>query len=136
MPEGDLSKLFDECVKISLYVNPPKIGELRATVAKAEAAARTKGFPFKGVFTEAGIYTANAANVSKLLGVKDLCSIIGCTPEDVLAVGDGDNDAEMLAGCGIGCAVANGTDAAKEAASMIVAACDKEGFADAVYSVL
>ena len=136
LPESDLRRFFNECVKISLYVNPPKIGELHAAVEHAEASARANGFPFKGVFTEAGIYTANAGSVSKLLGVNDLCQIVGCTPEDVLAVGDGDNDADMLAGCGIGCAVANGTKAAKEAASMVVAACDKEGFADAVYSVL
>ena len=136
LSEDEIRKLYAECVKISLYVNAPKIGELHAAVEHAEAAARANGFSFKGVFTEAGIYTANAAEVSKFLGVKDLCIIIGCTPEDVLAVGDGDNDAEMLSCCGIGCAVANGTEAAKEAASMVVAACDKEGFADAVYSVL
>ena len=136
LPENEIRKLYAECVKISLYVNNPKIGKLHAAVEHAEAAARAQGFPFKGVFTEAGIYTANAAEVSKFLGVKDLCKIIGCTPEDVLAVGDGDNDAEMLSCCGIGCAVSNGTEAAKEAASTVVAACEKEGFADAVYSVL
>ena len=135
-PESELRALFDECVKISAYVTDEKVPLLRAAVDRAVTAARAHGYSFKGVFTEAGIYTANAAEVSKFLGVKDLCKLIGCTPEDVLAVGDGDNDAEMLSGCGIGCAVANGTDAAKEAASMVVAACDKEGFADAVYSVL
>ena len=136
MPENELRALFGECIKITVYVTDAKVPKLRAAVAKAEERLRSQGIVFKGVFTEAGIYTANAADVSKFMGVKDLCEIIGCAPEDVLAVGDGDNDAEMLAGCGIGCAVANGTKAAKEAASMVVAACDQEGFADAVYSVL
>ncbi len=135
-PENEYRALFDECIKITVYVTDAKVPKLRASVAKAEAAARSHGLAFKGVFTEAGIYTANAADVSKFMGVKDLCEIIGCTPEDVLAVGDGDNDVEMLAGCGIGCAVSNGTAAAKDAASKVVAACDREGFAEAVYSVL
>ncbi len=134
--KSELRTLFNDCVKITVYVKDAKVPMLRAAVARAEAMVREHGCPFKGVFTEAGIYTANAFDVSKFMGVKDLCKIIGCAPEDVLAIGDGDNDAEMLAGCGIGCAVANGTPAAKEAASVIVAACDKEGFADAVYSVL
>ena len=134
--ESELRELQDQFVKISAYVTDDKVPMLHAAVDKAEALVRSNGGSFKGVFTEAGIYSATAFGVSKFLGVKDLCKIHNCSPEDVLAIGDGDNDAEMLAGCGIGCAVANGTAAAKEAASMVVAACDKEGFADAVYSVL
>jgi len=42
----------------------------------------------------------------------------------------------MLAACGLGCAVANATPAAKEAASCMVASCDNAGFAEAVCKVL
>ncbi len=65
-----------------------------------------------------------------------LSHIVGCTLDDVLAIGDGDNDAAMLSGCGLGCAVANATPAAKEAASHVVASCDDAGFAEAVFMVL
>ena len=45
----------------------------------------------------------------------------GIRMEDVMAVGDGDNDAAMLAGAGIGVAVANASAKAKEAAAYVAA---------------
>ena len=136
LSENELRKLFGEAVKMALYVDENHIPMLRAGVERAHNAAKAANYPVGGFFTEAGIYTLNADGVDKLGGIRDLCNVVGCTLEDVLAIGDGDNDAGMLRACGYGCAVANATPAAKEAASCIVASCENAGFAEAVEAVL
>ena len=136
IPDSEIRKLFGTSVKQTLYVMEEDIPKLRAGVERARAAANAAHYPYVGFYTEDGIFTINAAGVDKLGGIRDLCHVIGCTLEDVLAIGDGDNDAGMLGACGIGCAVANATPAAKEAASTIVASCDNAGFAEAVFSVI
>lgn len=132
----ELRALFPTCVKETLYVEEARIPAFRAAVERARRTATIANLTFGGFYTEAGIFTLNAAGVDKLGGVKDLCRVVGCTLDDVLAIGDGDNDAAMLAACGVGCAVANATPAAKKAASSIVASCDDAGFAEAVFMTL
>ena len=56
----------------------------------------------------------------------------GIRMEDVMAVGDGDNDAAMLAGAGIGVAVANASAKAKEAAAYVAAGARGAGVVEAV----
>ena len=135
LPAKELRALFTTCVKQTLYVEDARIPALRTAVEKARNAATAAHLSFGGFYTEPGIFTLNAMGVDKLGGVKDLCRVVGYTLDDVLAIGDGDNDAGMLAACGLGCAVANATPAAKEAASCIVASCDNAGFAEAVFRV-
>ncbi len=136
LPEKELRALFPTCVKITLYVEDARIPAFRSAVEKARRTATEANLSFGGFYTEAGIFTLNATGIDKLGSVKDLCHVVGCTLDDVLAIGDGDNDAAMLSGCGLGCAVANATPAAKEAASHIVASCDDAGFAEAVFNYL
>ena len=136
LSEKELRALLPTCVKITLYVEDACIPAFRASVEKARRTATEANLFFGGFYTEAGIFTLNAVGVDKLGGVKDLCRVVGCTLDDVLAIGDGDNDAAMLAGCGLGCAVANATPVAKEAASHVVASCDDAGFAEAVFMAL
>lgn len=137
-PPEKLRSIFSECIKITLYVHEdPEVERRLWKVSRMiEDKVSAMGYAFKGVLTEPNIYTVNAPGICKLTGVSDLCGVLGCTLEDVLAVGDGDNDVEMLSGCGLGFAVANGTAAAKDAASGVVAGCEDCGFAEAVYSVL
>jgi len=52
--------------------------------------------------------------------------------EDVLAVGDGDNDVDMLAWAGLGVAIGDGTPAALEQADVIAPPFDQDGLAWAI----
>lgn len=57
-----------------------------------------------------------APNVSKYTGVEAYAKIFKLNLNTVLAIGDGDNDASMIAKCGYGVAMKNGTPLAKSLA--------------------
>ena len=52
-------------------------------------------------------------------GLRELAALAGVTPEECVALGDGDNDVPMLQAAGLGIAMANGGAAAKAAADRI-----------------
>jgi len=70
---------------------------------------------------------------SKATGLETLLSEYGIAPQEVLAVGDGDNDLEMLGMAGIGVAVNNATPRLKEKADHIVSSNDEGGVAEAIW---
>lgn len=61
---------------------------------------------------------------------------LGLRREEVLAAGDSENDAAMLREAGIGIAVGNGEQAAKDAADYVTDSIEEEGFLHAVENVL
>lgn len=71
-------------------------------------------------------------NITKMDGIKALRDMTGISPEEVIAIGDGDNDSTMIAGCGYGIAVANASESAKKAADYITEMPYSEGFIEAV----
>ncbi|MFN2134348.1 MAG: HAD family hydrolase [Candidatus Promineifilaceae bacterium] len=71
-------------------------------------------------------------DVTKGEGVAWLANEMGIDLRHVLAIGDGENDVEMLQLAGFGVAVANAMPAAKAAADAIVASNDDSGVAEAL----
>lgn len=69
---------------------------------------------------------------SKGAALRRLLKHMNITPEQVIAIGDGENDIEMLQVAGIGVAVGNAGKAVQEAAKHIVASNDEDGVAEAV----
>ena len=70
--------------------------------------------------------------VSKETGLRLLMEERGLAPSDVVAVGDGNNDVEMLRLAGAGVAVGNASEAALAAADHVVASSDEGGVAEAI----
>jgi hypothetical protein len=70
--------------------------------------------------------------MDKSVGLSWLAEHFGITPEEVLAVGDNDNDAEMLAWAGVGVAMGNGSPAALAAADWIAPPVAEDGAAIAL----
>lgn len=68
--------------------------------------------------------------VNKGTGLCELAALAGLTPEEYVAVGDGDNDAAMLAAAGLGIAMANGSANAKAAANRTGPDAEPHGVAD------
>ncbi|KAL1552386.1 endoribonuclease YBEY, chloroplastic-like [Salvia divinorum] len=70
---------------------------------------------------------------SKGSGVKILLDHFGATPDEVMAIGDGENDVEMLQLASFGVALSNGSEKAKAVANVIGISNDEDGAADAIY---
>lgn len=65
--------------------------------------------------------------VNKAQGLRKLAGILGIPLEKVIAFGDYDNDAEMLAAAGLGVAVGNASEKAKASADMLIDTVDEKG---------
>ncbi|KAL9675161.1 hypothetical protein QQ045_003362 [Rhodiola kirilowii] len=70
---------------------------------------------------------------SKGRGVRMLLDHLGVTEKEVMAIGDGENDVEMLQLASLGVALSNGSDKAKAVANVIGISNDEDGVADAIY---
>jgi HAD superfamily hydrolase (TIGR01484 family) len=68
--------------------------------------------------------------VSKASGLEFLCERLGVDRADVLAVGDGNNDLEMLTWAGRGVAMGHAPDAVKDAADAVTGSIDADGLVD------
>lgn len=70
---------------------------------------------------------------SKGDGVKLLLDHLGATPKEVMAIGDGENDIEMLQLATLGVALSNGSERTKAVADVIGVSNDEDGVSDAIY---
>lgn len=71
----------------------------------------------------------------KHFGLTYVERLLGITNEDVVAFGDGDNDADMLKHAGLGIAMGNATDFCKSASDMVTLSNDENGVAVALKKV-
>ena len=69
-------------------------------------------------------------------GVRFVAELLGLSPAQVAAFGDGDNDADMLSYVGCGIAVENATPACRAAARYVTARHDQDGVACGIYDIL
>ncbi len=74
--------------------------------------------------------------VDKGVGLQDLAEHLQFTPAEVMAIGDGGNDAGMLRYAGLAVAMGNAGDAVKALAHRITDDNDHDGVAKAVWQVL
>ena len=68
-------------------------------------------------------------DVSKGSGLQFVADLLGFTPEETVACGDGENDRELLDWAGFGVAVANAHDEILERADLVVPDVEHEGIA-------
>lgn len=74
----------------------------------------------------------NAYGVNKGTGLVSLGRLLGIKRAEIMACGDGDNDIRMLEEVGFGVAMANATEAVKQAADYITLSNEEDGVADAI----
>ncbi|KAL3500626.1 hypothetical protein ACH5RR_039719 [Cinchona calisaya] len=72
------------------------------------------------------------SGTSKGRGVRLLLDHLGASPTEVMAIGDGENDVEMLELASFGVALSNGSEKAKAVADVIGLSNDEDGAADAI----
>lgn len=97
---------------------------LKALGLASVTAATTKNIEITSLFA------------TKAKALEKLCKVLGFTRENVLAMGDGDNDMPMIEFAGIGVAMANGEDHIKEAADIIADDCDDFGAAKILEQII
>ena len=76
------------------------------------------------------------AGATKSWGIQALCAHLGIEAREVLALGDSDNDLDLLSWAGCSVAMANGSPLARQAADMVTAANDEGGVARAVEALM
>lgn len=119
-----------DCLKVMVRTDEMSTDEfISRTLALRVPGAHTSnsGFPMVEVCAEGH---------DKAHGLDQLCSLLGMTSADVVALGDGGNDAEMLAWAGRSFAMADGQQLAKDAATDIAPPLAEEGFAQVVESLV
>ncbi len=72
---------------------------------------------------------------TKAKALEKLCEVLGFTRENVLVMGDGDNDMPMIQFAGIGVAMENGEAHIKKAANIIADDCDDYGAAKIIEQI-
>ena len=113
---GDLIAACDglEINKILLFGEDEAVTRFRAeaAVVLADACDITTAVPGMLEFLPKG--------ASKGSAVRELCETMGIDAANVLAIGDGENDVEMLTFAGVGVAVGNASAAAKSVADVVL----------------
>ena len=92
--------------------------------------------PLEMVDSEETSLELSAPGISKGRGLTELCAHLGITPEETIAVGDGNNDIEIMKTAGLAIAMGNAIDAVKACADVVVSDCDHDGCARAIYDYL
>ncbi len=120
-----------------LFLTTTRGRELRTIRDELTERARTiPGIELGAQITEEGILNFCHAQATKLHALRFLCERLGCETNSTVAIGDGDNDAEILAGAGIGLAMGNASPRAREAAHAEIPANDQDGLAWAIRKIV
>lgn len=74
----------------------------------------------------------NAAGVDKGMGLLKLGEMLGIHREEIMAIGDGDNDIAMIKAAGLGIAMGNAEEEVKASADYVTGTNDEDGAAKAI----
>ena len=126
-------EMLDACLAVEklLYLSLGRSAEFPALRERLLAEA-PPGIRFQVEVSEGGILNFCHPLATKRHAVVRLAAGLGIPLARVAAVGDGDNDAEMLGGVGLGIAMGNASPAARAAAAVVVPDNDHDGLAHAV----
>jgi hypothetical protein len=115
-----------EVVKLNFYHTSPEARD------RTRERLATSGLPLTLANAERTSVECSALGVSKAQGLQTLADYVGCTMEEVVAVGDSDNDMAALEAVGLPVAMGNATDTIRDIARMVVADNDHDGIAEVV----
>lgn len=87
---------------------------------------------YEGVLSQNHIYEVLPLGMNKAVALKELAKKLNIKREEVMALGDGNNDIEMLEFAGMGVAMGNSTELAKKAANYVTDTNINHGVAKAI----
>lgn len=100
--------------------------------ARERVAARLAGVPAELARSEVSSLEFSPAGVTKAAGLLALADLLGIDHAATIAVGDADNDLDMLRAAGLGVAMGNANENARAAADVTVADNDHDGCSEAI----
>ena len=93
-------------------------------------------FPLTAVYSEETSIELSPLHMSKAVGLEKLCGYLSIPVSRTIAVGDSDNDAEMLKRAGLSVAMGNARPHIKELCDVVAADNDHDGCAEAIETYL
>ncbi len=87
---------------------------------------------YDAVLSQIHIFEMLPFGTNKAAALKELAEKLGIEREEIMTIGDGNNDVEMLEFAGIGVAMGNGTESAKKAANYVTDTNENHGVAKAI----
>jgi len=109
--------------KLFLAASPEHMNELKVYCADKNTEN------YRGFHTGRRLYEFMNPEVSKSYGIQKVCVHHKINMNEVMSIGDHNNDIEMIRDAGIGVSMGNGSDQAKEVAKYIIGTNDEEGWA-------
>lgn len=106
--------------------------EAQDVIKELRASAAAAGFDLEIVVSSPFLVEGLAKGINKSIGLIWLTEQLSITAADVLAIGDNDNDVEMLTWAGTGVAMGNGSERAKAAADWVAPSVLEDGAAIAI----
>jgi len=117
-------------VKILMSADPADIKMIQKTIAENLPESLT-------VVQTAPFYLEVIPKViNKGQGIRDICKVLRIDTAEVIAFGDAENDIPMLRAAGMGVAMGNATEVAKEAADRVTLSNNDDGIAAALEELL
>ena len=113
-----------EVIKINLYH--------RDKISRDKNFARISKMNLSISFAEAFNLEMSPANVTKGSGLAELCELLNLDLSEAVAIGDADNDKEILQTAGLGVAMGNASDEIKKIADFVTDDNDHDGVASAI----
>jgi 16S rRNA pseudouridine516 synthase len=126
---SDFTNLVEGIVKVTVYEPDPEILD-------AFEQSLPSIMPTGITMVRSGVYFIDfmIPSVNKGVALANYAKSKGYKPEQVIAIGNYNNDIEMLNFAGIGIAVSNSTDEVLEVADFVVASNNEDGVSDAIVS--
>lgn len=87
---------------------------------------------FSGVRSQPVIYEAMPKGTTKATALRELAQRLDIKPQEIMAIGDANNDIEMLEFAGLGVAMGNSNDYVKKLADYVTDSNDENGVATAI----
>ena len=110
--------------KFNLYL---KHSEERESICK-----RLSELPITVSMAETSAVECSPLGISRGSALRRLCQYLGIDLEQTIAVGDSDNDLDILRSAGLGAAMGNCNDRVRDVADVVLRDCDHGGCAQAV----
>lgn len=137
-------EVADKCpnLKEKYFANPFPINKLNlyhrdaASCARTEAHIRKAGIAVTMVYEQGTSIEISPKGVTKASGLAHLCDHLGLSIAQAIAVGDSENDVDVLKKAGFSIAMGNAKPDIKALADAVVADCDHDGCVEAIEKYL